>query len=187
MIRYSRLLAAALLALALFTPIAPADAAQVAVCRGAAAGASPGPGRWTAPASGTSYTIDNIGCTRVNFADVADATAAGFTLRSQLFAAIVRLSAAGTLVLPAGVYIDRIVIQEDSGSSVTGGLKVGTTSGGTQVAAALICASSCLTWVADASISTRIFASTATQTLFIDAVSSWNSARVITTVIYGYY
>ncbi len=186
MIRHFRLFAILFLLAALW-PAAPAEAAQVAVCRGAAAGTAPGPGRWTAPASGTTYTIDPVGCTFVNFADVADALATGFTRRSQLFAAIVRLSAAGTLVLPAGVYIDRIVIQEDSGSSVTGGLKVGTSSGGTQVASALICASSCLTWVADASISTRIFASTAPQTLFIDAVSSWNSARVITTVVYGYY
>lgn len=188
MIRHSRLLAAALLALALFTPVTPADAAQIALCRGAAAGASPGPGRWTAPASGTTYTVNNIGCVLISPVDLGDALAGGFTLRAQIFAVVanaISAAAANAVTLPGGTYIDRIIIQETSGASITGGIKIGTTSGGTQVAAALICASGCLTWVPDASISTRIFS--ANTPLFIDAVSAFNSGRVNITIMYGYY
>ena len=187
MIRLSRILAGALLALALLTPVTPADAAQIAVCRGAAAGASPGPGRWVA-ASGTTYSINVTGCTLISPVDLGSALSGGFVLRSQIFSAVANaLTAAGTVVIPGGTYIDRIIIQETSGASITGGLKIGTTSGGTQVATGLVCASSCLTWVPDVSISTRIFASTAPQTLFIDAVSSFNSGRVNVTVVYGFW
>lgn len=189
MTRLSRLLlAAALLApLAFLAPAA--DAAQVNACRAAAAGNAPGPGRWTAPASGTTYSLGTGGCALLSPADLADALADGFAVRSQLFAAVAyRFTAATSIVVPAGTYIDRVIIQETSGGAVTGGLKIGTTSGGTEVASSITCAASCLTWVPDVSLSTRIFAASAPQTLFMGAVTNFNSGPQITvTVMYGYW
>jgi hypothetical protein len=177
----------ALLALPLLAPVTPADAAQIGMCRAAAAGAVAGPGRWTAAASNTTYTVNNGGCILISPADLGDAQADGFLLRSQLFNAVAyRFTAATSIVIPAGTYIDRVIIQETSGGAVTGGLKIGTTSGGTDVAASITCAASCLTWVPDVSLSTRIFASTAPQTLFMGAVTNFNSGPQITvTVVYG--
>lgn len=189
MTRLTRLLLAGAFALALFTPIAPADAAQINVCKPAASGTAPGPGRWTAAASGTSYTTNNAGCVLISPTDLPDAQADGFVLRSQLFSAVAyRFVAATSIVIPAGTYIDRVIVQETSGGAITGGLKVGTTSGGTDVLAAVTCAASCLTWVPDVSFGTRIFASTAPTTLFMAAVTNFNSGPQITvTVVYGYW
>lgn len=186
MTRLARLFAALFL-LVLLWPAAPALAAQVNLCAATASGTSPGPRRWVA-SSGTAYGLNNQGCALIAPADVSGALAEGFTLRSQLFAVVANaLTAAGTVVLPPGAYIDRIIVQETSGGAVTGGIKIGTAAAGTQVAAALICGASCLVWTPDVSISTRIFANTAPQTLFIDAVSSFASSRVNVTVIYGIY
>lgn len=186
MIRSLRFALAAALAVGLLAAL-PAEAAVVNMCGPTSAGTAPGPRQWTAP-SGTTYGLNNQGCVNIAPADVAGALAAGFTLRSQLYAVVANaLVAAGTVTLPPGTYIDRIIVQETSGGAVTGGIKIGTAAAGTQVAAALICGASCLVWTPDASISTRIFANTAPQTLFIDAVSSFASSRVNVTVIYGYW
>lgn len=189
MIRHSRLMLVAAFAAAALAllPAKNVEAAQINMCQRVAPGAASGPGQWVAPGSNTTYRLNNQGCGLISPTDVADAAAAGLSPRSQIFSAVVTLSAAGTLQLPPGAYIDRIIVQETSGASITGGLKIGTASGGTQVASALLCGTSCLVWVPDASLSTRIFASTAAQTLFIDAVSSWNSARANVTVMYGFW
>ncbi len=188
--RLSHLLLAALLALPLAVPISqPADAAQQYWCRSAAAGAAAGPGRWTAPASGTTYSLNNAGCAFLAPADVPDGQAAGFNVRSQIFAAVAnRFVAATSITIPGGTYIDRIIVQETSGGAITGGLKIGTTSGGTEVMSGFVCAASCLTWAPDASISTRIFAATTPVTLFMGAGTNFNSGPQITvTVMYAYW
>lgn len=179
--------AALLAATALLPATKPADAAVINMCQSQSAGTAPGPARWTARGSGTSYTLNNRGCALINVTDVPEAVSAGFTQQTGIFVAAVKgITAANSqIVLPAGTYIDRIVVQETSGASITGGLKFGTSSGGTQIVSAAICGASCLVWVPDASISTRIF-STQTQ-VFIDAVSSWNSAAANVTIFYGYY
>lgn len=186
MTRHFRILAALGFVVGLLLSAAPSHAAVVNMCRAAATATSPGPGQW-ATVAGTRYTLNNIGCARIASGDVAEATSQGFIVQPQIFAAVATLSAAGTLQLPAGAYIDRIIIQETSGASITGGLKIGTASGGTQVGTGLVCGSGCLVWVPDVSLSTRIFANTAPQTLFIDAVSSWNSARANVTIMYGFW
>lgn len=190
MTRSLKLLLAAACAISLLAvaPVVPTQAAQLSMCSPTASGTSPGPRRFTAPGSGTVYSLDNRGCTRSSIADLPDFQAAGFVPQTNLRSTAATFLAAGTMILPAGVYIDRIVLQETSGATVTGGVKIGTTAGGTEVVAGMGCTSTCLAWIPDASISTRIFANTAPTTLFIGSVGTFPVGPSLNvTVVFGFY
>lgn len=83
-----------------------------------------------------------------------------------------------TLTIPANCVLDGIVIINTTANAVTGGIKVGTTSGGTDVVAAQAVGANALVSVADVSILKRVFSISASQTLFIQAVTAWNSASL---------
>lgn len=188
MIRTSRLLIAAALLCVLFAP-APAEAASAVMCRGAASGASAGPARWTA-ASGTTYTIDAMGCAVIGAADISDASANGFSQSTGLRALVktgITAQDFTSLVVPAQAYVHQIVVRNTTANAVTGGVKVGTTAGGVDVVAALTCGANCFTFVADAALLKRVFSVTAPTPLSIDAVTSFNSASLDVTVLYSYF
>jgi hypothetical protein len=87
------------------------------------------------------------------------------------------LTSNGTLTVPANYYLIDIVMENTTANSITGGLKVGTTSGGSDVVLGqAVGASSYLN--VGSSISKKIFSSSSTTTLYIQAVTSWNSANV---------
>jgi hypothetical protein len=90
----------------------------------------------------------------------------------------VNLSANGTVVIPAGYVLEQIVIENTTANAITGGLRIGTAAAGTQVVTAQAVAASALLRIAQASITLGVFSTTAAQTLFIEAVSAWNSANV---------
>ncbi|WP_027060545.1 hypothetical protein [Mesorhizobium loti] len=83
-----------------------------------------------------------------------------------------------TISVPAGWYIADIVFANTTANAVTGGVKIGTTSGATDVVAAQAIAGSAIGKVPDASILKTLFSRTAAQTLFIQTVTSWNGASV---------
>lgn len=93
-------------------------------------------------------------------------------------------SAAGTISLPAGAYVTAIVIGNTTANAVTGGLKFGTTVGGTDIVAAQAVAANSLGFVTDATLLKRIFSAIAPQTIYIDAVGAWNSAVVNIQIIF---
>jgi hypothetical protein len=84
------------------------------------------------------------------------------------------------LVCPAGYRINSIEIVETAGHAVTGGIKIGTTNGGTDVVAAQTVTASSYNSVADASILKRYFGESygSDQALYVQAVSAWNSASI---------
>ena len=88
------------------------------------------------------------------------------------------LAANGTISVPAGHCIDFIAVNETNGADVTGGLRFGTTGGGTDIVAAFACAANSLNVIADSSILKRVFSVSAAQTVFIEAVVAWNGASV---------
>ena len=96
----------------------------------------------------------------------------------QGYTAKVPASAAGSFSVPAGFYIDQVVVKETANHAITGGLKFGTTNGGTDVIIALAVGALGLVKVTDAALLKSIFSLTANQTIYFDAVSSWNSAVV---------
>ena len=91
-------------------------------------------------------------------------------------------SANSAFVIPAGYFIDSIFVRNTTANAVTGGLKFGTSSGATDIVAALTTGANALMHITDAAILKRIFSVSATQTVFIDAVVAWNSASVDITI-----
>lgn len=86
-----------------------------------------------------------------------------------------------TLVIPFGYMIFGCSMVESNSHAVTGGVKVGTTSGGADVVAAQTVNPLAAVGLTDAAILKKMFSATVDQTLFIQPVTSWNSAIVTVT------
>jgi hypothetical protein len=84
-----------------------------------------------------------------------------------------------TLSVPAGYAIRDIFVRNTTANAVTGGLRIGTTDGGTQVTVALAVAGTSFALTIPV---LRLFSPTAAQTLFIQAVAAWNSASLDITI-----
>jgi len=187
----SRILIASALAAVSLAPLAsvPAKAdAHILVCAATESGKAEGPRRLTNPNTTTSYVLNSQGCAVISSADAGWFYSQGFTPGANLFSIAktgITAQDFASLVLPAGAYVHNVVVQNTTANAVTGGIKVGTTAGGTDVVAALTCGANCYTFVADASLLKRVFSATASQTLSIDAVTAWNSASVDVTVFYS--
>lgn len=83
-----------------------------------------------------------------------------------------------TFVIPAGHAIEAIFYNEQGGSAVTGGMRLGTTNGGADVIVAQAVSSGANAAVFDAAMLKRIFSRTADTTLYLQAVTSWATASV---------
>jgi hypothetical protein len=83
-----------------------------------------------------------------------------------------------TISIPAGWSIERIHFAETAGNAVTGGIKIGTTSGASDVVTPQPVGANALGTIAETSIDKRIFSRSSAQVLFIEAVASWNGASV---------
>lgn len=94
-------------------------------------------------------------------------------------------SANSSLVVPANAFIQQIIVKNNTANAVTGGLKFGTSSGAVDIVAALTVGASALIFAVDSAILKRIFSTSATQQVFIDAVVAWNNANVDITIVYG--
>lgn len=88
------------------------------------------------------------------------------------------IAAKTTISIGAGWTIDAIFFNETSNHAITGGMKIGTTDGGVDVVAAQAVAGNALSHVTAANILKRVFSRTAAQTVWIDAVTAWNTAVV---------
>lgn len=94
-------------------------------------------------------------------------------------------TAAFTIDLPANCYITDIFIEETAGNAVTGGVKIGTTNGGTDVVSAFAVGANSIAMIPSASILKKVFSRSAVQTLYFGAVSSFNSANLTVEVRYN--
>jgi hypothetical protein len=90
------------------------------------------------------------------------------------------LTANGQIVLPAGVMLRRIYFRNRSGPAVTGGIRIGTTAGGTQIVTAQAIAANAIV----SALPTIENYQVAAQTLFVEAVTSWAGAQVDVVVQY---
>jgi len=191
--RRFKLLAAALLALGLMALPAPSFAAQQYMCRPAAPGTAAGPARWTAPGSGTVYNLDLAGCANIAAADFADAAAGGLVqvgfLRTLVYTTGVLTGTTDVVPfsLPAGAYIQQIIYANTTANAITGGITVGTTANGTDVATATTCGANCLAAATDAQLAKRALSATDATPLHFAAATAWNNANVTITLIYGFF
>lgn len=185
-----RLTILTLLLLFIFTPLA--GAASIMMCKPPSPGqGSAGPGRVTMAGTGNSYTTDRWGCAAFLASDVGEATANGFAQTGSLRA--IQLSGATAAAqigqLPPAAYIVGIIVQNQGANAPTGGgLKIGTTSGGTDIVSGMLATgNNAINIASDVSIAKRAFNMTQAQPVFVDAVTSWNSSTVIVTVLYSFF
>lgn len=92
-------------------------------------------------------------------------------------------TAAFSFNVPANYVIDKIVVENTTANAITGGLKVGTTSGAVDIVAALAVGANAKVVAGDAILLKQFFSSAAAQTIFVDAVTVWNSASITMTII----
>jgi hypothetical protein len=89
------------------------------------------------------------------------------------------LNANGSMVIPAGHTISHgIFCQETANHAITGGIRIGTTGGGTNIMVAQAVGALALVDIRPASILLRYFSMTVDQTIFIEAVTNWNGASI---------
>lgn len=81
-----------------------------------------------------------------------------------------------TFYLPYGHLITNIVVANNTGNAVTGGLDIGTDSNDDEVLAAFTVGASALSVVPEASILKRLYSLDTVQPLIISANTAWNSA-----------
>ena len=148
--------------------------------------------------TGTVYSLNGQGCAVIKAADVGFFLSQGYSQAGGLPVLpqfTVPVAATGTTsylvgTLPPSTYIrDVFVSNTDASHAVTGGIDIGTTSGGTDVVAAanLAVGTSSVNFVTDANLAKRVFSVTAGQAIFATGHTSWNTPTTVTiTITYGY-
>ncbi len=84
----------------------------------------------------------------------------------------------GIIVVPKGAALKDIYYQNTTANAITGGLRIGTTAGGTDVVTAHAVSANETGHIPAASFSKRFFSITANTPLYISAVTAWNSASL---------
>lgn len=92
-------------------------------------------------------------------------------------------TAAFSFNVPAGYYTAQFFITNNTANAITGGLKFGTSAGGTDVITAIAVGANAVIHVPDATVLKRRYAKASAQTIFVDAVTAWNSANIDLDVI----
>jgi len=80
-----------------------------------------------------------------------------------------------TNIVPKGYQLESIYFKNTTANAVTGGIKIGTTSGGSDVVTAEPVAGNSEGLM---TLNKKFFSSTADQTLYVNAVTSWNGASI---------
>lgn len=84
-----------------------------------------------------------------------------------------------TVVIPKGYMIEAIYVKNTTANAITGGIKLGTTSGGTEVISALAIGANYNDAIDNSSvILKKFFSDTANTTLYLQAVTAWNGASL---------
>lgn len=97
---------------------------------------------------------------------------------------LVAQTANTNLILPAGCFIRDILMQNSTANAVTGGITIGTTNAGTDIAAAIAVGANANIFLTDALLLKRFFSASASQQIFFNAVAAWNSASLQIDVLY---
>jgi hypothetical protein len=92
------------------------------------------------------------------------------------------ITANTTFVVPAGYAIRSMYIVNSGGGAVTGGIKLGTTSGGADVISAKAIGAFSYNHVTDAELLKRAFNISADTTLYLQAVTGWGTASLMLAV-----
>lgn len=162
------------------TPVYAASARMCAPVRSGAAITS----RVTNPNTSTSYNLDGRGCALMSPLDTGYFAAQGFINDPRVLIGYQVIKNTNIGSLPAGAYIDSITVQETSGAAITGGIDIGTATGGQQIVAAGTCGASCLISIPDVSMLARVFSSTAPTAIWVQAHTNFTDAPAINVTIH---
>lgn len=88
------------------------------------------------------------------------------------------LATAGSRTLFKGYAIDGLYIQNTTANAVTGGIKIGSTAGNTDVVTTIAVGANADIYVPASALSKSYLSSTGRQTYFVDAVGAWNGANL---------
>lgn len=92
---------------------------------------------------------------------------------------VLSMSAAdSSAVVPAGYYIANVLVMNNTGNGILGGLKIGTSNGAADVVLALTVAGNATISIPDSLMLKRFFSRTVDQTIYMDSVIGWNSTNV---------
>jgi hypothetical protein len=94
----------------------------------------------------------------------------------------IELSANGTLALPAGYAARRIYFWNKTANAVTGGIRIGNVTTGTQYVTAQAIAASTQAEIVPTISGWSLAQPQVASTLFIEAVTAWNNATVVVLV-----
>lgn len=85
--------------------------------------------------------------------------------------------------IPAGYAMSEMYLDETAGNAITGGIHLGTTDTGNDIINALAVGASAIKHVPEASLLLRWFSRTVAQTVYLTAVTAWNSASLNVCII----
>lgn len=91
-----------------------------------------------------------------------------------------------TFVVPAKTFIKHILIINNTANSITGGVKIGTSSGGVDVVLAFAVGPNAVAHINDSALLKRIFSKTVSTTLYLQAVTAWNNTSIDIDIELGY-
>lgn len=88
------------------------------------------------------------------------------------------ITAASSFVVPASHLLEHITIQNTTANAITGGLKFGTTVGGTDVVVSIAIPANSYVSIPTSDILKVLYSVSSDTTIYFDAVTSWNSASI---------
>lgn len=95
------------------------------------------------------------------------------------------ITAAGLVAtLPANAVLRAIYIQNTTGNAITGGLNIGSTSNGSDIAAAIAVAANALVSINTEALLKQWFSASAPQPIYFSAGSAWNGAALNVRIVY---
>ena len=142
------------------------------------------------------YTLNSAGCAVIAGADIGFFLSQGFSYGPNTFTLqATGVTGSGTAsvstlqTLPAYGYIMGFILCETAGNAVTGGLNIGDSGSATRFGSAVALGANACVVVADSALTRIVVLSgvPTASTILLAAVTSWNSAVVNVTVIYGYF
>lgn len=167
------------------------------LCAPEASGAATGARRVVNPNTNNAVGLNGDGCGLFLRADVGYWLTQGFSTGPNLFSiqstgALTSAASATTVLigtLPAGAFIQAIMLNEIAGAAITGGVDLGTTASGTDYVSAQAVAANAALIVKDAGI-TRFVSSSGSpiaQSIYATCHTSCNAGSVTITVLYSYF
>jgi hypothetical protein len=180
------LLGGLLALIAAVLPLDTARAAQAVMCAPASSVGTQSR-QVTNPTTGASYSLNGFGCAVIGVADIGYFISQGFSQGPAGGSIVYNTGAQAGAVnlqvgtIPAGTYIQHVIIQNTTANATTGTV-VGSTSGGADIVAAVAIPGTAVPQ--DTTLLAHTFAA---QTAVFIGATTWNNANLNVTVVWGYF